>query len=452
MKTTLIKDAVIVNEDATFRGSVLIEDEIIARVYKKEADVPEKADRIIQARENYLIPGVIDDHVHFREPGLTHKADMTSESRAALAGGVTSWMEMPNTLPQTTTLDLLEEKFALAATRAWGNYSFYLGATNDNLEEIIKVDPRNVCGVKLFMGASTGNMLVDHIKTLQGIFAESPALIATHCEDDQIIRQNAISFKKKYGEDPPIKVHPWIRNAEACYRSSALAVELAQKYGSRLHVLHLSTSREMGLFNEDLPPHKKKITAEACVHHLWFTDKDYEEKGSFIKWNPAVKTADDRRVLRNGILNGKLDVIATDHAPHTLEEKQNSYFKCPSGAPMIQHSLSAMFELSAQGLYCRERIIELMCHNPAVIFKIKNRGFIREGYYADLALVHPNRPWTVSKDNILYKCGWSPLENTTLSHRVTHTFVNGKLVYELTDEGEMKFNEPRAGRRLEFDH
>ncbi len=452
MKTTLIKDAVILNEDSTFRGSVLIEGDTISRVIKGEGEIPEKADRVIQARELYLIPGVIDDQVHFREPGLTHKADMASESKAAIAGGITSWMEMPNTIPQSTTLELLEEKYKLAATKARGNYSFYFGATNDNLEEIRKVDPRKVCGVKIFMGSSTGNMLVDNIKTLHGIFAESPALIATHCEDEQIIRQNAASFRKKYGDNPPMKVHPWIRNAEACYRSSALAVELAQKYGSRLHVLHLSTAREMGLFNEHLPPGQKKITAEVCVHHLWFTDTDYQQKGSLIKWNPAVKSADDRRVLRNGILNGKLDVIATDHAPHTLEEKQNSYFKCPSGAPMVQHSLSAMFELSAQGLYRRERIVELMCHNPAIIFKIKKRGFIREGYYADLALVHPNRPWTVNKDNILHKCGWSPLEDTTLSHRVTHTFVNGKLVYELTGEGVMKFQEQQAGKRLEFDY
>ncbi|MGB4017064.1 dihydroorotase [Petrimonas mucosa] len=427
----LIHQALIINEGRSFTGSVLIEGERISKLF--ENGVPEsilqQCDEIIDARGLYLIPGVIDDQVHFRDPGLTHKGDIHSESRAAVAGGVTSYMEMPNTQPQTTTIDALHEKFDLASQRSVANFSFYLGATNDNIRELIRVDKKNVCGVKVFMGASTGNMLVDNHKTLQRIFAEVDTLIATHCEKEEIIRDNMDSFRKKFGEDIPVEYHPAIRSEEACYRSSGEAVELADKYGSRLHVLHLSTAREMTLFSNS-PLAGKKITAEVCVHHLWFTDADYARLGARIKWNPAVKGETDRDALRAALRSGKLDVVATDHAPHLLSEKSGGCLKAASGGPLVQHSLQAMLELASQGVFTKEFVVEKMSHAPADLFQVMERGYVREGYFADLVLVNPDKPYTVEKENILYKCGWSPFEGDTFRHTVEKTFVNGNLVYD----------------------
>ncbi|MDO5523016.1 MAG: dihydroorotase [Bacteroidia bacterium] len=427
----LIHKATLINEGRSFTGSVLIEGERISKIF--ENDVPEnilqRCSEVTDARGLYLIPGVIDDQVHFRDPGLTHKGDIATESRAAVAGGVTSYMEMPNTNPQTVTIAALDDKFELASQKSVANYSFYLGATNDNFKELLKVDKKNVCGVKVFMGASTGNMLVDNAKTLQQIFAEVDLLIATHCEKEDIIRENAEVYKKQFGEDIPIKYHPLIRSAEACYQSSAQAVELADKYGSRLHVLHLSTAREMSLF-DNFPLKDKKITSEVCVHHLWFTDEDYARLGARIKWNPAVKTRSDRDALREALKSGKMDIIATDHAPHLPHEKEGGCLKAASGGPLVQHSLQAMLELSLQGIYSKEFVIEKMCHAPAALFRIKNRGYIREGYFADLVLVNPAKPYTVGKNNLLYKCGWSPFEGETFSHTVEKTFVNGDLVFD----------------------
>ncbi len=428
MKKTYIKNATIINEGNSFKGSVLIEDEKIAKIYKDDKDI--QADEVIDATGLLLIPGVIDDQVHFREPGLTHKADIYTESRAAAAGGVSSFMEMPNTNPQTITISELNKKFEIAENSSLVNYSFYLGATNDNLDEIKKIDPTTTCGVKVFMGSSTGNMLVDQKTSLEGIFAESPVLIATHCEDEETIRENTVYFLEKFGQDVPFSAHPLIRSAEACYKSSSLAVGLAEKYNSRLHILHISTEKELSLFRNDIQSQEKKITAEVCVHHLLFNDSDYEEKKSWIKWNPAIKTEKDRKALFEGLLNGKLDVIATDHAPHTAEEKSNLYFKAPSGGPMVQHSLVSMFEFYKKGLISREMIIDKMCHKPAELFQVDRRGFIREGYYADLVLLDPEKEWTVDPSNILYKCGWSPLLNTRFSTSVEKTFVNGQLVYD----------------------
>lgn len=442
----LIHKATIINEGKTFVGSVAIENETIAEIFVD--DVPERIlqqAQVVDARGLYLIPGAIDDQVHFREPGLTHKGDIFSESRAAVAGGVTTYMEMPNTNPQTTTYDALQQKLETASQKSLANYSFYFGATNENVKELVKVDKKHVCGVKVFMGSSTGNMLVDDAKTLQQIFAEVDMLIATHCEKEEIIRDNIDAYKKQFGEDIPIKYHPLIRSEEACYASSAMAVELADKYGSKLHVLHVSTGRELSLFSE-APLQDKKITAEVCVHHLWFTDNDYEKYGARIKWNPAVKTVADRDALRQGLVNGRLDVVATDHAPHLLSEKEGGCLKAASGGPLVQHSLPAMLEMSAQGLFSKELVVEKMCHAPADLYQINKRGYIRKGYFADLVLVNPNKPYVVTKDNILYKCGWSPFEEQTFSHTVEKTFVNGKLAY---DNGNIL--EVGAGSALTFD-
>jgi dihydroorotase len=441
----LIRNATIINEGASYKGSVLIKNERIVEIYTDQ--VPEEISnrsQIIEANNLYLIPGVIDDQVHFREPGLTHKGDIRSESRAAIAGGVTSYMEMPNTNPQTISIDAWKQKTELAHGKSFANYAFYLGATNDNLAELKKADSKNLCGIKIFMGASTGNMLVDDKKALQAIFAEVDMLIATHCEKESIIRDNIEKYTKEFGEDISIKYHPLIRSAEACYESSAEAIELADKYDARLHVLHLSTGQEMRLFDAK-PLSEKKITAEVCVHHLWFTDEDYERFGSRIKWNPAVKTERDRHDLRQALLEGKLDVIATDHAPHTLEEKEGGALKAASGGPLVQHSLQMMMQLVSDNIFSKEQVVEKLCHAPAKLFGVKDRGFIREGYFADLVLVDPNKPYTVSSDNILYKCGWSPLERETLSSSINTTILNGKVVFH---NGEV-MGEP-SGQVLEF--
>ena len=426
----LIHRATIVNEGRKFEGSVLIEGKTISKIY--EGNVPEEIlnrAKVIDASGLYLLPGVIDDQVHFREPGLTHKGDIASESRAAIAGGVTSFMEMPNTKPQTTSLEELDKKFELGAEKSYANSSFYLGATNDNIKELLKVNPKEVCGVKVFMGSSTGNMLVDDKKVLQAIFAEVPMLIATHCEKEEVIRRNLEIYKAKYGEDIPIECHPLIRDAEACYQSSSEAAELASKYGSRLHILHLSTAREVGIF-DTTPLADKKITGEVCVHHLWFNDADYTKYGTRIKWNPAVKTKQDSEALMEGLLNGRLDVIATDHAPHLWEEKQGSALKAASGGPLVQHSLQMMIEFVKQGKISIEQVVNKMSHAPATLFRIDKRGYIREGYYADLVLVDTNKPYTITKDNILYKCAWSPLEGETVSSSIEKTFLNGQIAFE----------------------
>ncbi len=444
----LITNANIVNEGQIFKGSVLVKDGLIEAVIAHDEDLYQHQYHqyeFIDARGKFLIPGVIDDQVHFREPGLTHKADIHSESRAAVAGGITSFMEMPNTIPQTLTQELLEEKYQLAAQKSLANFSFYMGASNDNLDEVVKTDPRRVCGIKVFMGASTGNMLVDNRQTLEGIFREAPTLVAVHCEDEETIRRNSARFREQYGERVPVYLHPAIRSTEACYKSSSLAVELAQKYGTRLHVLHISTGMETGLFDNKIPLKEKKITAEACVHHLWFSERDYMTKGTLIKWNPAIKTETDRVQLMEALLDDRLDVVATDHAPHTLEEKQNRYFKAPSGGPLVQHSLVAMMQLYHRGRISMEKIVEKMCHAPAECFGVDKRGFIRKGYHADLVVVDPDSHWQVNKSNILYKCGWSPFEGTTFQSQVLYTFVNGKLVY---DNGN--FRDGFFGRRLLF--
>ncbi len=440
----LIKNATIVNENKLSESDLLIENDIISRIAKNISE--EDADQVIDASGKYLMPGVIDDQVHFREPGLTHKGDIESESRAAVAGGVTSYIEQPNTVPNAVTQELLEEKYQIAAGKSFANYSFSMGGTNDNLEEVLKTNPRNVAAVKLFLGSSTGNMLVDDPDTLEEIFSKVKMPICVHCEDEKTIRENTEEYRKQYGDDIPVKFHYLIRSAEACYLSSSKAVELAKKTGARLHIYHVSTARETELFRNDIPLKEKKITAEVCVHHLWFTNEDYDTKGSLIKWNPAVKTNEDKEGLWKALQDGRIDVIATDHAPHTSEEKDQVYTKCPSGAPLVQHSLVAMLEMHARRRISLEKIVEKMCHNPAIIFEIEKRGFIREGYKADLVLVDLDSKWTVSKDNLLYKCGWSPLEGTEFSAKVTHTFVNGHLVYE-----NGKVSEEKRGERLLFD-
>jgi dihydroorotase len=428
---TLIKNARIVNEGRIYTGAVLIDGEFIANVFAGEeipAGVAEGA-KVLDATGQYLIPGVIDDQVHFREPGLTHKGEIATESRAAVAGGVTSYMEMPNTIPQTVTQELLEQKYLRAAEVSAANYSFYMGATNDNLAEVMKTDGSRVCGIKIFMGSSTGNMLVDNEAVLSEIFRNTNLLVATHCEDEPTIIRNTAIYREKYGDFVPLSAHPKIRSAEACFLSTAKAVGLATKFGTRLHVLHLSTAEEMKLFSSG-PLDEKHITAEVCVHHLWFDEHDYMAHGNRIKWNPAIKSASDKTALWNALLTNKIDVVATDHAPHTLQEKEHSYFKAPSGGPLVQHSLTAMLEMSRKGMISVERVIEKMCHAPADLFRIDRRGYIREGYYADLVLVDPAQSWVVSTENILYKCGWSPFEGTEFSHRVSSTFVNGELVYD----------------------
>lgn len=442
MQKILLTNALIINEGKSFKGNVLIENNIIIKV--SEEAIHTDNSKIIDAEGRWLIPGVIDDQVHFREPGLTHKATIASESKAAVAGGITSFMEMPNTNPQTITLEALDDKFKIADEVSPANFSFYFGATNTNTDLLKKLDATKVCGVKVFMGSSTGNMLVDDQKALEAIFKESPVLIATHCEDEHTIQQNMADAKAQYGDDIPFQMHPVIRNAEACYLSSSKAVALAIKTGARLHVLHLSSAKEMSLFAAGHVC-DKKITAEGCVHHMWFDDSQYDAKGSLIKWNPAIKSRDDRDVLRKSLKEGRIDVIATDHAPHTLEEKQGSYSKAPSGGPLVQHSLVTMLEMVHQGVFSAEMVVEKMCHNPARLFQIDRRGFIREGFYADLVLVDPQSEWTVSKENILYKCGWSPFEGQKFQSKVTHTIVNGHLVYE---NGTL--HDVNAGVSLEF--
>ncbi len=443
----LIKNATIFNDNERFIGSVLLDGERISRIIRgEELPTDLSCDEVIEADGMWLMPGVIDDQVHFREPGLTHKADIFTESQAAVAGGVTSFMDMPNTIPQTTTIEALEEKYKIGAEKSLANYSFYMGATNDNLDELLKVNPVEVCGVKVFMGSSTGNMLVDNIKTLTGIFAEVPMLIATHCEDENLIQANKAKYIARYGEDLPIHYHPYIRDAEACYRSSSFAVELATKYKARLHVLHVSTARELDLFSNQLPLKEKRITAEACVHHLWFSDQDYDTYGNRIKWNPAVKTEQDRLALIDGINKDLLDVVATDHAPHLLSEKEGSCLKAASGGPLVQFSLLAMLALAKKGYFTEEQVVRKMCHAPADLFRIKQRGYIREGFYADLVLVNPKQSFEVKPDVILSKCAWSPFEGHTFNHSIAKTWVNGSLVY---NQGVV--NTRIRGKRLIFD-
>jgi dihydroorotase len=443
MSSILIKSAIIVNENSQFTADVLVKAGFIERI---DGLIDAKADKEIHAEGLYLFPGCIDDQVHFREPGLTHKANIYTESRAAVAGGITSFMEMPNTVPNTLTQELLEQKYQVGSRDALANYSFFMGASNDNIDEVLRTDTANVCGVKVFMGSSTGNMLVDDPRTLENIFSNSPMLVATHCEDEATIKRNLAFYKQEMGDAIPVTYHPKIRSEEACYLSSSMAVELAKKHGTRLHILHISTEKETWLFDNSIPLKDKKITAEACIHHLWFSDKDYETKGNFIKWNPAVKTANDREGILKAVLDGRIDVIATDHAPHTLEEKSLPYLQAPSGGPLVQHALPAMLELYHQGKISLEQIAEKMAHNVADCFQIEKRGFIREGYWADLALVNLHAPWTVNKENILYKCQWSPFEGTTFQSSVVATIVSGNLVWE-----HGKLIEGTAGKRLRFE-
>jgi len=453
MKDLLIKSAYIVNENEIYQGSLLIRNGKIHSIFRGNNPPLHPVNcEIIDATGKYLLPGIIDEHVHFRDPGLTYKGDISSESAAAVAGGVTSYLEMPNTIPQTTTLELLEEKHQLASEKSLANYSFYLGATNNNLKEIKKINPARVCGLKLFMGASTGNMLVDNLKTLENIFAECPVIIVMHCEDEQIIRVNSARYLKEFGEDISAKYHPLIRSEDACYKSSSLAVKLARKHKSRAHILHVSTRKELDLFDPIPLSPEKHITSEVCLHHLWFDDSYYKDLGNLIKLNPAVKTADDRDGLTEGLLGNSVDVIATDHAPHSLEEKKKSYFKAPSGGPSIQHSLVAMLELYHQNKITLQALINKMAHAPASLFNIKERGYIREGYWADLVLVDMDSPWTVTTNNILYKCNWSPFMNQTFQSKVLCTFVNGRKVYEYTngDTANYIINMEHIGMRLTF--
>ena len=442
MNSYLIKNATIVNEGSSFVGDLLVENGIIKKI---GSSITTNSMTVIDASGKYLIPGLIDDQVHFREPGLTHKATIGSESRAAVAGGITTFIEMPNTVPQATNQQLLQDKFNIAEKTSYANYSFMFGGTNDNLEELLKTDPKTVAGIKLFLGSSTGNMLVDNLEVLEKIFSSTKLIISVHCEDEETIKKNTADHKALYGEHIPIELHPIIRSEEACYLSSSRAIALAKKTGARLHVFHLSTAKETALFRNDIPLEEKQITSEVCVHHLWFSDQDYKEKGTHIKWNPAVKTAADRQGLWKALLDDRLDIIATDHAPHTLEEKSNSYLKAPSGGPLVQHALLALLEKVSEKVISIEKVVEKACHNPAIIFQIENRGFIKEGYYADLVLIDPKAPQTVCKENILYKCGWSPFEGTTFSSSVTHTFVNGVLMYH-----EGTFNNDVKGKRITF--
>ena len=443
MKRTLLKNARMVNEGQIFEGDLLIEGDQIARI---DTALTDANARVIDLEGDYLLPGLIDDQVHFREPGLTHKGDIASESRAAVAGGITSFMEQPNTVPQTTTLEKLEAKFALGARSAYANYSFLFGGTNDNLEAIKRLDKNACSGIKLFLGSSTGDMLVDDETVLERIFRSTEMVISAHCEDESTIRANMARYTEMYGADIPVKFHPAIRSEAACYLSSSRAIALARETGARLHVFHLSTGKETALFQNDIPLSEKKITAEACVHHLWFSDEDYAEKGAFIKWNPAVKTKADREQLWKAVLDDRIDILATDHAPHTLQEKEQPYARCPSGGPLVQHVLPALMEKFREGVISVEKIVEKMCHNPAILFNLHRRGYLREGYYADLAVVSSEKPWTVAKDNILYKCGWSPFEGQEFHSRVLYTFVNGHLAYE-----KGRISEERNAMRLTFD-
>ncbi|WP_288368805.1 dihydroorotase [uncultured Roseivirga sp.] len=443
MASTLLLNGTLVNEGKIFEADILIANGQIERIGKDLQHVA--ADQTIDATGLHILPGLIDDQVHFREPGLTHKAEIYTESRAAVAGGITSFMEMPNTVPNTLTQELLQHKYDIAARNSIANYSFFMGASNDNIDEVLKTNPKNVCGVKIFMGSSTGNMLVDNQKTLEHIFSNSPTLIATHCESEEIIRANTAKAREQYGEQVPMHMHPVIRNEEACYASSSAAIALAKKTGARLHILHISTGKETLQFDNSIPLKEKKITAEACVHHLWFTDADYAEKGSLIKWNPAVKTATDREMIRKAVNENRIDVLATDHAPHTLEEKQNSYFSAPSGGPLVQHNLPALLDLYHQGVFSLEKIVEKSAHAVAELFEITNRGYIREGYQADLVVVNLNKAWEVHPSNLLYKCGWSPFEGHQFKASVEKTFVNGHLVYS---DGQVI--EGTTGERLLF--
>lgn len=442
MSQLLFKQARIVNEGRIFEGDLLVKN---GRIEKIASQISDESAEVIDLKGKFLLPGCIDDQVHFREPGLTHKGTIATESRAAVAGGITSFMEMPNTVPNALTQELLQDKYDIASKSSIANYSFFMGASNDNLEEVLKTNPEQVCGIKIFMGSSTGNMLVDDEQVLTGLFSRVSMLIATHCEDEGTIRRNLEAAKTEFGEDVPMRMHPIIRSEEACYLSSSRAIELAKKYNSRLHILHISTGKETHLFTNDIPLEQKRITAEACVHHLWFSEQDYDEKGSYIKWNPAVKTAADRDEIWKAVLDNRIDVIATDHAPHTIEEKEQSYFKAPSGGPLVQHALLAMLEKAKEGIISIERVVEKMAHAPATLFAIKDRGFLREGYVADLVIVEPNTPYEVSKSNILYKCAWSPFEGTTFSNRIHSTYVNGNKVYE---NGQII--ESGQGQRLQF--
>lgn len=433
----------LINENQIFEADIFIKDGFIEKIDRDLQSL--NADEVIDARGLHIFPGLIDDQVHFREPGLTHKADIYTESRAAVAGGVTSFMEMPNTVPNTLTQALLEDKYQIAAKNSLANYSFFMGASNDNMEEVLKTNPKSVCGIKVFMGSSTGNMLVDNQKTLEGIFENAPMLIATHCESEEIIRANTEKARGKFGENVPINQHPLIRSEEACYASSSFAVDLAKKKGARLHILHISTAKELDLFDNTLPLRGKKITAEACVHHLWFSDKDYDEKGTLIKWNPAVKKASDRDAILQGVIDNKIDVIATDHAPHTLEEKRQTYFKAPSGGPLVQHSLVSLLDLYHAGKISLEKIVEKTSHSVAELFQIEKRGYLNEGFYADLVLVNLSAPWTVNTSNIFAKCGWSPFEGHEFKSKVAYTLVSGKIVYSMG-----KLVESGQGKRLEF--
>ena len=440
---TLIKNAFIVNEGDIIKSDILIKEQLIEDVNK---NINVKAEKIIDAEGLYLMPGIIDDQVHFREPGLTHKGNIYSESKAAVAGGITSYMEMPNTNPKALTQELLEDKYCIAAEKSLANFSFFMGASNDNLEEVLKTNPKNVGAIKVFMGSSTGNMLVDNLEVLEELFAKSKMLIAVHCEDEKVINENINKAKKKYGEHVPIREHPNIRSVDACYKSSSLAVSLAKKHKTRLHVFHVSTEKELELFDNQLKLEEKSITSEVCIHHLYFDDRDYKDKGSLIKWNPSVKKESDKKALLRALLNDKIDVIATDHAPHTLEEKKKSYFKAPSGGPLVQHALNVMLEFYKSNQITLEKIVEKMCHNPAICFQVEKRGFLRKGYFADMILVDLSTKWDVNSDNILYKCKWSPFEGKTFSSRVTHTFVNGHLAY-----CKGKFDENKKGMRLTFE-
>lgn len=445
MNKILIKNARLVNEGQILQRDVLIEGEIIKKIEDQISEIPDGV-KIIDGSGKFLLPGVIDDQVHFREPGLTHKADIFTESRAAVAGGITSYIEMPNTIPQTTTQQKMEEKFAMAEGRSFANYSFMFGGTNDNLEELLKTDPKKVAAIKLFLGSSTGNMLVDNEEILEKIFSSTKMLIAVHCEDETTVKKNLVKYQKEFGDDIPIKYHPKIRSEEACYLSSSKAIALAKKTGARLHVFHLSTAKETELFTNKIPLEEKQITAEVCIHHLYFNEEDYDDKGTLIKWNPAVKTEEDRKGLWKALLDDRLDIIATDHAPHTWEEKQQVYTQAPSGGPLVQHALLAMLDFSKQGVISLEKLVEKMCHNPAKIFQIEKRGFIRENYFADLVMVDLDERTEVNKENILYKCGWSPFEGKDFQSKIEMTFVNGNLVY---DQG--KVNENPRGKRLTFE-
>ncbi|AWX44107.1 Dihydroorotase [Flagellimonas maritima] len=442
MLKILLKNTKVVNENQIFETDILLEGDLITRI---DTDISDDTAEIIDMNGDYVLPGVIDDQVHFREPGLTHKGDIATESKAAIAGGITTYMEQPNTNPQTTTIEKLEEKFAMGAKSSFANYSFLFGGTNDNLEELKRLDKNACSGVKLFLGSSTGNMLVDDEEVLEKIFRNTEMVISAHCEDEGTIRANMEKYRKKYGDNIPIKSHPLIRSEEACYLSSSKAISLAKKTGARLHVFHLSTGIETALFTNKIPLEEKKITSEVCIHHLWFSDEDYAEKGTLIKWNPAVKTKSDREKLWEALLDDRIDVVATDHAPHTLEEKNNPYTKAPSGGPLVQHALQAMLQKEKEGKIDLTKIVEKMCHNPAKLFDIDRRGFVKEGYYADLVQVNRNSNEHVEKSNVLYKCGWSPFEGTTFDSKVVRTFINGHLAYE-----NGNFSNEKNAKRLTF--